>query len=143
MSVNKVILVGRLAKDPEVRYTGTGTAVCNIVVVTSDRWKDKEGKPQERAEFHRCVLWGKNAENAAKYLKKGSEAYVEGSLETRNWEDKEGQKRYTTEVKAQSIQFIGSLGKSDSQASGESLGEDVSTVLPGSDPGFSVDEIPF
>ena len=107
MSVNKVILIGRLGADPEVRYTQNGQAVANFNVATHESWKDRDGQPQEKTEWHRIVVWGRQAETCAEYLKKGREAYVEGRLETRQWQDREGNDRYTTEIKAQTVRFLG------------------------------------
>jgi single-strand DNA-binding protein len=106
-SVNKVILVGNLGRDPEIRYLPSGQAVTNFTLATNDRWTDREGKPQERTEWHRIVVWGKQAENCANFLSKGRPVYIEGRLQTREWEDKEGQKRHTTEIVAQTVQFLG------------------------------------
>ena len=97
-SVNKVILVGNLGQDPELKYTPSGAAVTNFTLATNEVWKDNEGNSQERTEWHRIVLWRKQAEFAGEWLKKGRKIYVEGRLQTRSWEDKEGTKRYTTEV---------------------------------------------
>ncbi len=107
-SVNKVILVGRLGKDPEVRYLPDGGAVCNITLATSETWKDKNtGDKQEKTEWHRVTFYRKLAEIAGEYLKKGREVYVEGRLETRKWTDKEGRDRYTTEIIANEMQMLG------------------------------------
>jgi single-strand DNA-binding protein len=107
-SVNKVILVGRLGKDPEVRYLPDGGAVCNITLATSETWKDKNtGDKQEKTEWHRVTFYRKLAEIAGEYLKKGREVYVEGRLETRKWQDKEGRDRYTTEIIANEMQMLG------------------------------------
>ena len=107
-SVNKVILVGRLGKDPEVRYLPDGGAVCNITLATSETWKDKNsGDKQEKTEWHRVTFYRKLAEIAGEYLKKGREVYVEGRLETRKWQDKEGKDRYTTEIIANEMQMLG------------------------------------
>lgn len=107
MSVNKVILVGRLGQNPEVRYTPSGAAVANFSVATNESWTDKSGQKQERTEWHRVVVWGKLAELCNQYLAKGRQVYVEGRLQTRQWQDKDGQTKYTTEVQAQTIQFLG------------------------------------
>jgi single-strand DNA-binding protein len=107
-SVNKVILVGNLGRDPEVRYMPDGGAVTNISVATTDVWKDKGGEKQERTEWHRVVFFSKLAEIAGEYLKKGSPVYIEGRLQTRKWQDKEGQDRYTTEIVADRMQMLGS-----------------------------------
>jgi len=106
-SVNRVILIGNLGRDPELRYVQSGQAVTTFSVATNDRWTDRDGKPQERTEWHRVVVWGKQAENCANYLAKGRSVYIEGRLQTREWEDKEGQKRQTTEIVAQTVQFLG------------------------------------
>ena len=107
-SVNKVILVGNLGKDPEVRYMPSGDAITNITMATTDSWKDKNGEKQEKTEWHRVAFFGKLAEIAGEYLKKGSQVYVEGRLQTRKWQDKEGQDRYTTEIVADRMQMLGS-----------------------------------
>jgi single-strand DNA-binding protein len=105
--VNKVIILGRLGQDPELKYTPSGAAVCNFSVATSESWADKSGQKQERTEWHRVVVWGKLGELCNQYLAKGRQAFVEGSLQTRNWEGKDGSKRYTTEIVARNVQFIG------------------------------------
>jgi single-strand DNA-binding protein len=107
-SVNKVILVGNLGRDPETRYTTGGDAVTNIRVATTDTWKDKNGEKQERTEWHTVVFFGRQAEIAGEYLKKGRQVYIEGRLQTRKWQDKEGQDRYTTEIVADRMQMLGS-----------------------------------
>ncbi|MEO1766359.1 single-stranded DNA-binding protein [Thiobacter aerophilum] len=109
-SVNKVILIGNLGADPEVRYMPSGDAITSIRVATTDTWKDKNGEKQERTEWHRVVFFGKTAEIAGEYLKKGSQVYVEGRLQTRKWQDKDGQDRYTTEIVADRMQMLGSRG---------------------------------
>ena len=106
-SVNKVILVGNLGRDPETRYTTGGEAVTNIRMATTDTWKDKAGEKQERTEWHSIVFFGRQAEIAGEYLKKGRQIYVEGRLQTRKWQDKEGQDRYTTEIVADRMQMLG------------------------------------
>ncbi len=106
--INKVILVGNLGADPELRYTGSGTAVANFNVATSESYKDRDGNQVEKTEWHRVVAWDRLAEICGEYLKKGKQVYIEGSLQTRQWEDKEGQTRYTTEVKAREMQMLGS-----------------------------------
>lgn len=107
-SVNKVILIGNLGRDPEVRYMPSGDAVANISIATTETWKDKSGEKQEQTEWHRVALFGKTAEIAGEYLKKGSQVYIEGRLQTRKWTDKEGQERYTTEIRADRMQMLGS-----------------------------------
>ena len=109
MSVNKVILVGRLGKDPETRYMTSGEAVTNVTLATSENWKDKSGEKQERTEWHNLVFYRRLAEVAGEYLKKGSQIYVEGKIQTRKWQDKEtGKDRYTTEIIVNEMQMLGS-----------------------------------
>jgi len=129
MSVNKVILVGRLGQNPELRYTPSGAAVANFSLATNETWVDKSGQKQERTEWHRIVVWGKLAELCGQYLAKGRQAYVEGRLQTRQWQDKDGQTKYTTEIQAQTIQFLGATaagagagGPSRDQGSAEMAG---------------------
>ena len=117
MSVNKVILVGRLGKDPETRYMTSGEAVTNATLATSENWKDKSGEKQEKTEWHNLVFYRRLAEIAGEYLKKGSLIYVEGKLQTRKWQTKEGQDRYTTEIVVDQMQMLGS--KSDRSGSFE------------------------
>ena len=109
--VNKVILIGNLGRDPEVRFTPSGQAVANFTVATNDSWTDKQGQKQERTEWHRIVVWGKLAELCGEYLSKGRQCFIEGRLQTREWTDKEGKKNYTTEVVAQTVQFLGGRGE--------------------------------
>jgi single-strand DNA-binding protein len=124
-SVNKVIIVGNLGRDPETRYMPEGGAITNISVATTDKWKDKSGEMQEKTEWHRVAFFGKLAEIAGEYLKKGSQVYVEGRLQTREWE-KDGVKRYTTEIIANQMQMLGSRqgmgggGDRDSESGGSS-----------------------
>jgi single-strand DNA-binding protein len=125
-SVNKVILIGNLGRDPELRYTQSGQAVANFTLATTERFSNREGERQERTEWHRIVAWGRTAELCAQYLAKGRSVYIEGRLQTREWEDKEGQKRRTTEITAHTVQFLGARGGPGSPA--------------GSDPGPSFDE---
>ena len=106
-SVNKVILVGNLGADPELKYTPSNRAVCNLSVATNEVWKDKSGQKQEKTEWHRVTVWGEQAENCSKFLSKGRMVYVEGRLQTRSWDDKEGKKRYSTEVVADRVVFLG------------------------------------
>ena len=109
--VNKVILVGNLGKDPETRYMPSGSAVTNLTLATSEQWKDKQtGDQQERTEWHKIAMFGRLAEIAAEYLRKGSQVYIEGKLRTRKWQDKEGKDRYTTEIVADEMQMLGSKG---------------------------------
>jgi len=109
--VNKVILVGNLGADPETRYTAGGSAVTNVRLATTDAWKDKQsGEQQERTEWHRVVFWGRLAEIAAEYLRKGSQIYVEGRIQTRKWQDKDGQDRWSTEIVGNEMQMLGGRG---------------------------------
>jgi len=105
--VNKAILIGNLGRDPELNYTQTGQPVANFTLATSENWTDKNGERVERTEWHRIVVWGRMGENCAQYLSKGRTVYVEGRIQTREWEDKEGNKRNTTEINAQTVQFLG------------------------------------
>ena len=146
MSVNKVILLGRLGQDPELKYTPSGTAVANFSVATSENWTDKSGQKQERTEWHRVVVWGKLAELCNQYLAKGRQCFLEGKLATRSWDDKEGVKRYTTEIQATTVQFIGggSASKGDdgsrpAQPEQQSMGG----LEQHADASFTADDIPF
>ncbi len=114
--VNKVIIVGRLGADPEMKAVGQGTNVTRLSVATSENWVDKNGQKQERTEWHRVTVWGKTAEHCAKYLAKGRQVYVEGKLQTRSWEDN-GQKKYSTEIVAQTVQFLGGGAERDNSNS--------------------------
>lgn len=128
-SLNKAMIIGRLGADPEVRYTQSNTAVATLSVATTERYKDKNGEQQESTEWHRVVAWGRLAEICQEYLKKGSLAYFEGPIQTRQWEDKDGQKRYTTEIKALNMQMLdsrtGNSGQSDSPAQGNKTANTV------------------
>ncbi len=117
-SVNKVILIGNLGRDPEVRYMPSGDAMTNLNLATTDTWKDKGGEKQEKTEWHRVVMFGKQAEVAGEYLRKGSPVYIEGRLQTRKWTDKEGKERYTTEIVADRMQMLGSRGGSGGASGG-------------------------
>ena len=117
--VNKVILVGNLGKDPETRYMPSGSAVTNLTLATSESWKDKQtGEQQDRTEWHKIAMFGRLAEIAAEYLRKGSQIYIEGKLRTRKWQDKEGKDRYTTEIVADEMQMLGSKGGGASAGAG-------------------------
>jgi len=129
-SVNKVIIVGNLGRDPEVRYTPNGSAVCNVSVATTRQWKNKEsGDKQEETEWHRVVFYDRLAEIAGEYLKKGRSVYVEGRLKTRKWQDKEGKDQYTTEIVAMEMQMLGGRegGGGGSGNAGEDRGEDYAS----------------
>ena len=116
MSVNKVILVGRLGKDPETRYTSGGQAVCHFSMATDESFKSRSGERQKRTEWHRITIWGKQAEIAQQYLKKGAQIYLEGSIRTSEWTDKEGQKKTSYEINASTFRMLGS--RSDSMGGG-------------------------
>ena len=120
--VNKVILIGNLGKDPEVRYTPSGQAVANFTIATTESWTDKQGQRQERTEWHRIVVWGKTAELCGEYLAKGRQVYLEGKLQTRSYDDREGKKVYTTEIVANTVQFIGSRGDAAGAGTGAGSG---------------------
>ena len=156
-SVNKVILVGNLGRDPETRYTADGAAITNITIATSDRWKDKaSGEMKEATEWHRVAFFGRLAEIAGEYLKKGSQVYVEGRIRTRKWQDKEGQDRYTTEVIAEEMKMLGSrqgmggdpdAGADEPRAPARSAGAGSTSKPAASKPAPSIaemdDDIPF
>jgi single-strand DNA-binding protein len=120
MSVNKVILVGRLGRDPETRFTGGGQAVANFSVATDETYKDKNGERQKRTEWHKIVVWGKQAEIAQQYLKKGSLIFIEGRIQSREWQDKEGQKRTSFEIVASNFRMLG--GRGDGASGGAARG---------------------
>ena len=152
-SVNKVILIGNLGKDPEVRYLPSGDAVANISIATTETWKDKGGEKQEKTEWHRVSMFSKLAEIAGEYLKKGSQVYIEGRLETRKWTDKEGHERYTTEIRADRMQMLGSRSggsermapPDDDAAPRSSAAPAKKAAAPGKGGGFDdiEDDIPF
>ncbi|HEY7287535.1 MAG TPA: single-stranded DNA-binding protein [Vicinamibacterales bacterium] len=148
-SVNKVILVGNLGRDAELRYTPGGAAVATINMATTEVWNDKSGQRQEKTEWHRVVLWGKSAESLAEYLTKGKQIYVEGRLQTRQWDDKDGNKRYTTEIRGDRIVLLGGGGgggRGAGAGSRTSVGEDMGGGGHGpeapSEP-LTDDDIPF
>ena len=160
MSVNKVILLGHLGKDPELRMTSSQNPVCNFTLATNERRKDASGNWGDHTEWHTVVCFGKTAENCSKFLKKGKQVFIDGKIQTRKWQDKEGKDRYTTEIVALSVQFIGAKsGASNEPSMGMSSGEEASSgkslldSLPsadslaggsGSDPiPFDDDDIPF
>jgi single-strand DNA-binding protein len=139
--INKVILIGRLGSDPEVRYTPSGVAVANFNIATSEEWKDKDsGEKKERTEWHRVVAWRRLGEICGEYLSKGKQVYVEGRLQTRDWEDKDGNKRYTTEIVASDVQFLGARDSSESARPRGSSSADYQG-MPSQGPGD--DDIPF
>ena len=139
-SVNKVILIGNLGRDPELRFTRDGQGVANFTLATNERWRDKEGQNQERTEWHRIVVWGKTAENCAQYLQKGRSCYIEGRIQTREWEDKEGNKRQTTEIVAQNVTFLGGRGEGGGGGGRPGGGKQDA---PPPEPGPDGSEIPF
>jgi single-strand DNA-binding protein len=146
--INKVIIVGRLGQDPEMKAVGQGSTVTRLNVATSESWVDKNGQKQERTEWHRVTVWGKLAELCGKYLAKGRQVYVEGKLQTRSWEDN-GQKKYATDIVASTVQFLGAgnaAGTSVDNASGmnQSSGNDFNFGDFGPEPSFNQSEdIPF
>ena len=141
--VNKVLLIGRLGRDPEVRYTPDGTAIANFSIATSEEWKDKNtGEKQERTEWHRIVAFRRLGEICGEYLSKGRQVYVEGRLQTRDWQDKDGNKRYTTEIVASQMQMLGSKDSYDNTGGGS--GYKKNDIPPGPEfSGSQDDDIPF
>ncbi len=121
-SINKVMLIGNLGKDPEIRYMPSGDAIANLTLATTENWKDKAGEKQEKTEWHRVSMFGRLAEIAGEYLKKGSSVYIEGKLQTRKWQDKEGNDRYTTEIVANEMKMLGG------RASGGDTGMDKTST---------------
>jgi single-strand DNA-binding protein len=148
MSLNKAMIIGRLGQDPELRYTQSGMAMANLNVATNEVWNDKSGQRQERTEWHRVVVFNKQAETAAKYLKKGRQVFVEGRIQTRDWEDRDGNKRYTTEIIATTVQFLdgGEGGGRGAGGGGQHEYSEHDAGPPqnaGFDQSFNDDDIPF
>ena len=143
-SVNKVILIGNLGKDPETRYMSNGDCVTNVTVATSEKWKDQNGEKKEKAEFHRVTFYRKLAEIAGEYLKKGRSVYIEGRLETRKWTDKNGVERYTTDIIASDMKMLGNRGNGSSESDDSHAPQSNSSKAPGTS-GFDDidDDIPF
>jgi len=138
--VNKAILIGNLGRDPELRYTQSGSAVANFTLATSENWNNKNGEREERTEWHRIVAWGRTAELCAQYLAKGRTVYIEGRIQTREWEDKEGQKRRTTEIVANTVQFLG--GRGQGAGGGGGGGRDLPPPSNPSEPSSNPSEPP-
>ena len=143
--VNKVIIIGTLGQDPDVKYTASGDAVVNVSVATNEKWKNKQGEPQEKTEWHRIVLFGKVAEIAAKYLKKGGQVYFEGKIQTRKWQDKDGNDKYTTEIVANQMQMLGGREVKDESAAPKDYQQENPAPAPGAKVplGDGFDSIPF
>ena len=141
MAVNIAIVAGNLGRDPEVRFTQSGRAVANLSVATSDSWTDQEGNRQERTEWHKVVVWGKQAENCGQYLAKGRQVCVQGRIQTRKWTDQNGQDRYTTEIVAQRVDFLGGAG--GTRASQESQDQGFGEPSPSFQSPPIDDDIPF
>ncbi|MBU2790509.1 single-stranded DNA-binding protein [Acidithiobacillus caldus] len=141
--VCKVILLGHLGRDPEMRYMPDGTAVATLNVATSETFKDRDGNKQERTEWHRVVFWGRTAEIAGEYLRKGSQAYIEGRLQTRKWTDKDGQDRYTTEIRGDRLQLVGGHRDDGQEPRGSHHGGGGGGMEPAPSEEFPDDEIPF
>ena len=139
-SVNKVILVGNLGRDAELRYTPGGAAVATLNLATTEVWNDKSGQRQEKTEWHRVVLWGKTAESLQEYLTKGKQIYVEGRLQTRQWDDKDGNKRYTTEIRGDRIVLLGGGRGAPTQDRGEAAASPTDVKEPSE---LTDDDIPF
>lgn len=144
-SVNKVIIVGNLGRDVELRYTTGGAAVATLSLATTEVWNDKSGQRQEKTEWHRVVLWGKQAESLQEYLLKGRQIYVEGRLQTRQWEDREKNKRYTTEIRADRVVLLGGRGTGGGGQSAEQGQEQQGAIVPVPVTGDELtdDDIPF
>lgn len=136
--INKVILIGNLGKDPELRYTPSGTAVASFSLATSEKWKDREGNMQDKTEWHNIVVWGRQAEIAKEYLAKGRQVYIEGRIQTRSWDDKDGNKRYTTEIIAQRLNFLGTRDQG-----GAAAPDMPPEAPPPGDLGAEDDDLPF
>jgi len=143
--INKVILVGNVGRDPELRYTASGNAVANFSLATSRRRKDRDGEWHEETEWHRVVAWGRTAEVVNQYAPKGKQLYIEGRLQTRDWEDRDGNKRYTTEVVAEVVKLLGGRGESSGGDSGRAAGGAPAGGGPsgGGDTPVPDDDIPF
>jgi single-strand DNA-binding protein len=139
-SLNKVMLIGNLGKDPEVRFTASGQAVASFSLATSEKFKGKSGDWEERTEWHNITLWGKLAEIAGEYLSKGKTIYVEGRLQTRKWQDKSGNDRYTTDIVGDKMQMLSAKGERSSSTSGSSAGM---SSMQNEEPPFQDDDIPF
>jgi len=139
-SLNKVILIGNLGRDPEVRYTQNGSAVANFTLATNEVWTDKGGERQERTEWHRIVVWGKQAEIVREHLSKGKQVYVEGSIQTRQWDDREGNKRQTTEIKALRVLMLGRPEPGEPRMAASSVAAEPAADESGPPP---EDDIPF
>lgn len=138
--VNKAIIVGNLGRDPEVRFTPDGRAVAKFSVATTERWNDQQGNRQERTEWHNIVVWGKQAETCGQYLSKGRQVFIEGSIRNRSYDDKNGVKRYITEIVARDVRFLGGGGGGAGRTTDQSF-----TAPPGEEPGAppADDDIPF
>lgn len=144
--VNRVIIVGTLGRDPVVRFAANGTAIANLSVATSEQWKDQQGNKQEKTEWHRVVMFGKLAEIAGQYLKKGSQVYVEGRIQTKKWQGKDGQDRYTTEIVVNQMNMLGSTQARDNSSNGAGYRQPQATQQAQSPPQESADfddTIPF
>lgn len=143
--VNRVILVGNVGQDPEIKYLPSGSAVANISVATSEQWKDKEGNPQSRTEWHKVVFFGKLAEIVGEYVKKGSQIYVEGKLQTRKWQAQDGTDRYTTEINASEMQMLGGRGDGQPQQQSHAPVQQQTQPQHNAPAGFDQfdDDIPF
>ncbi len=138
--INKVILVGNLGADPEIRYTQGGTPVANFNVATTETWRNQDGGKEEHTEWHKIVVWRKLAEICGEYLSKGSKVYLEGRIRTRKWQDRDGNDRYTTEIEARDVQFLTPRGASNSGGSGQGYEQEPSYSEP--PPGVG-DDVPF
>jgi len=150
LGINKVILIGNLGKDPDLRHTANGSSVASFPLATSERWNDKSGAKQEHTEWHNIVAWGKLADIAHQYLKKGKSVYIEGKITNRSWNDKEGNKRYRTEIVANQLQFLGLSGSPELGAAADDHSESSPAEYPMNSPAFAQnqpaaaeDDLPF
>ncbi|MDD2941615.1 MAG: single-stranded DNA-binding protein [bacterium] len=154
MAINKVFLLGNLGADPELRYTTGQNAVCQLRIATTEKRKGADGNWSDHTEWHQVVVWGKQAENCKQYLAKGRQAFIEGRLQTRKWQDKEGNNRYSTEIVASNVQFVGGRGESSSQGSyqgnnsmpdfgGDTMDDPFASVKPAESISLDDDDIPF
>lgn len=137
-SLNKAMLIGNLGKDPEIKYTPEGLAIAKFSMATKEQWKDKDGQKQDKTEWHNIVAFGKLAEICGEYLAKGKQVYIEGRIQTRSWDDKDGNKKYTTEIVANTMQM---LGKADASSKGTTVSDENAAVV--SEPSHTEDDVPF
>lgn len=143
MTVNKAILVGNLGQDPELRTTGSGTAVCTLRIATSDRRKDRDGNWQDQTEWHSVVVFGKTAESVARFCRKGKQLYIEGKIQTRKWQDRDGNDRYSTEIVADGVRFLGGRDSGSGDQPRQESGRGDGRGSGGYGAGYSDEDVPF